>query len=117
MIYRDRHHAGMELAAHLSRYADRDDVVASPSPCRELEGEADEVVCAMTPKEFASVGTWYVNFDQTDDDEVRDLLAQTPRMIMTSLLSNLVRNQILGSFGLKRDNHHDRHTAQSRLTK
>lgn len=50
--------------------------VGAPDVCRELEGEADEVVCLERPEPFISVGTWYDNFSQTTDDEVRDLLAR-----------------------------------------
>ncbi len=37
---------------------------------------ADEVVCTTTHEHFGAVGRWYVNFDQTTDDEVLDLLAR-----------------------------------------
>ncbi|MCH7229849.1 phosphoribosyltransferase [Glycomyces sp. L485] len=53
-------------------------VVAVPtgpvSACRELEGLVDEMVCAMNPEPFAAVGQSYQVFDQTSDDEVRELL-------------------------------------------
>lgn len=51
-------------------------VAAAPS-CEEFRGfrhEVDEVVCAMTPEPFYSVGLWYEDFAQTDDDEVHELL-------------------------------------------
>jgi len=51
--------------------------VAAPSICRELQREADEVVCAMTPEPFQAVGSWYQDFSQTTDDEVRALLDRT----------------------------------------
>ena len=35
---------------------------------------ADEVVCAATPEPFSAVGLWYVDFSQTTDEEVRELL-------------------------------------------
>jgi predicted phosphoribosyltransferase len=50
--------------------------VASVSACLLLHEEADEVVCGITPGCFQSVGEWYVDFRQTDDDEVRQLLAR-----------------------------------------
>jgi putative phosphoribosyl transferase len=50
--------------------------VGAAQTCRELEQIADEVVCAETPDPFYAVGTWYQDFDQTTDDEVRDLLAR-----------------------------------------
>jgi len=48
--------------------------VAPPSTCAEIEKEADRVVCLYTPLEFLSVGQWYLNFSQTSDQEVRELL-------------------------------------------
>jgi putative phosphoribosyl transferase len=50
--------------------------VGAAQTCRELEPLADEVVCAETPDPFYAVGTWYQDFDQTTDDEVRELLAR-----------------------------------------
>jgi putative phosphoribosyl transferase len=50
--------------------------VGAPETCQEFEGLADEVVCAITPDPFYAVGSWYADFDQTTDDEVRDLLAE-----------------------------------------
>lgn len=43
---------------------------------RELEGEADEVVCVHTPEPYMAVGQWYVSFPQLADDEVRAALAE-----------------------------------------
>ncbi|MDP9072114.1 MAG: phosphoribosyltransferase, partial [Actinomycetota bacterium] len=50
--------------------------VAAPGTCAALRGEADEVVCALTPEPFYAVGIWYADFSQTTDDEVRILLAR-----------------------------------------
>jgi erythromycin esterase-like protein len=51
-------------------------VPASPqSTCQELSAAVDEMVCATTPSPFFAVGQAYWNFDQTTDDEVRDLLS------------------------------------------
>jgi predicted phosphoribosyltransferase len=50
--------------------------VAAQQACEELAHEADEIVCARTPEPFFAVGTWYVDFSQTSDEEVRELLAQ-----------------------------------------
>ena len=52
---------------------------AAPETCDELRAEADDVVCAITPEPFYSVGLWYEDFAQTTDDEVRELLAQAAR--------------------------------------
>lgn len=43
---------------------------------RALQSDADEVVCVETPEPFFGVGTWYDDFSQTTDEEVRDLLAR-----------------------------------------
>jgi putative phosphoribosyl transferase len=50
---------------------------ASPEACGEMRNEADDVVCAITPEPFYSVGLWYEDFSQTTDEEVRDLLARS----------------------------------------
>jgi putative phosphoribosyl transferase len=50
--------------------------VAAPSTCRELEDLADRVICARTPEPFSAVGQWYVDFEQTTDEEVRRLLQE-----------------------------------------
>jgi putative phosphoribosyl transferase len=51
---------------------------APPDACAELERDADAIVCAHTPEPFNAVGAWYEHFDQTTDDEVRQLLAIAP---------------------------------------
>jgi putative phosphoribosyl transferase len=50
--------------------------VGAPDTCRELLGEADEVVCPYQPAGFAAVGQFYERFDQTEDGEVSALLAE-----------------------------------------
>jgi predicted phosphoribosyltransferase len=53
--------------------------VCSSSALRLLEPEADDLVCLHEPAEFHAVGAWYVDFDQTPDDEVlRHLRAPAP---------------------------------------
>jgi putative phosphoribosyl transferase len=56
-------------------------VVAVPigarSTCDEVKKVADECICAITPDHFRAVGLWYDDFEQTDDDEVCSLLAQS----------------------------------------
>ena len=47
---------------------------AAPSACAELGLEADECICCIRPDPFYAVGTWYEDFSQTSDEEVRDLL-------------------------------------------
>jgi putative phosphoribosyl transferase len=48
--------------------------VGATETCQELNEVADEVVCAETPDPFWAVGSWYADFDQTTDAEVRELL-------------------------------------------
>jgi predicted phosphoribosyltransferase len=48
----------------------------APDTCERLRAEVDDVICAITPEPFHAVGLWYVDFSQTTDEEVRDLLAR-----------------------------------------
>jgi len=48
--------------------------VAPPDTCESLRQDADDVLCAVTPEPFMAVGAWYQSFEQTTDDEVRDLI-------------------------------------------
>jgi putative phosphoribosyl transferase len=48
--------------------------VASRDACEEFQQYVDEVICAETPEPFYSVGSWYEDFSQTSDAEVRELL-------------------------------------------
>lgn len=51
--------------------------VAARETCNELSYEADVLcVCSIKPEPFYSVGTWYQDFSQTSDDEVKALLAK-----------------------------------------
>ena len=50
--------------------------VAAEQTCDEFRGEVDEVVCVYTPEEFYAVGLWYEDFEQTSDEEVRELLQE-----------------------------------------
>jgi putative phosphoribosyl transferase len=49
---------------------------APPETCADLRREVDEVVCVMTPEPFWSIGSWYLDFAQTSDEEVVDLLGK-----------------------------------------
>jgi putative phosphoribosyl transferase len=56
--------------------------VGARQTCSELSTVADEVICARVPEPFSAVGQWYLDFNQTEDDEVRALLrkiASTPQ--------------------------------------
>jgi predicted phosphoribosyltransferase len=48
--------------------------VGPPSTIRELEKEADHVVCLHTFESFSAIGQFYENFTQTMDEEVIRLL-------------------------------------------
>jgi predicted phosphoribosyltransferase len=48
--------------------------VASEQACRQLERFADEVISVRMPSNMMAVGTWYLDFAPTTDDEVQALL-------------------------------------------
>ncbi len=50
--------------------------VAPPDTLNELAKECDEIVCLSAPEWFNAVGSHYVDFTQTSDEEVMSLLAQ-----------------------------------------
>jgi putative phosphoribosyl transferase len=73
--------ASMRAAALAVRRFEPDAVVvavpvAAEQTCAELRGDVDEVVCAHTPEPFYAVGLWYEEFEQTSDEEVRELLQE-----------------------------------------
>jgi predicted phosphoribosyltransferase len=49
--------------------------VGARETCEALRDVADEVVCALVPEPFSAVGLWYIDFSQTTDDEVRQLVS------------------------------------------
>ena len=48
--------------------------VGPPDTIRELEKEADRVVCLFTPEPFYAIGEFYEDFSQTSHEEVIQLL-------------------------------------------
>lgn len=64
--------------------------VASTSACADLRRVANGCVCVATPEPFYGVGMWYADFEQTTDDEVRELLAAANSRAMAAPLSNAV---------------------------
>jgi putative phosphoribosyl transferase len=58
--------------------------VAPPETCREIEGSVDEIVCLLQPEPFLSVGTWYADFSETTDEDVRELLAKSSHSPVTA---------------------------------
>lgn len=63
----------------LKAHRPREVVVAVPvgpaDTIRHLRNSADEVVCLETPAYFSSIGSYYRDFHQVSDDEVRHLLS------------------------------------------
>jgi len=55
--------------------------VAPFSTAREMRRFADDVVVVATPEPFYSVGRFYQEFDQTTDEEVRELLRRSAHPI------------------------------------
>ena len=55
--------------------------VAPPDSLRKLRDAdgVDEVVCALSPRDFYAVGQYYENFDQVEDEEVKRLLEEVWR--------------------------------------
>lgn len=51
--------------------------VAPLSPLGEIETLVDHLVILEQPRHFGAVGTWYRDFGQTSDDEVRNLLLES----------------------------------------
>ena len=47
---------------------------AAPETCEEMGQKSEDIVCAITPDPFFSVGSWYEDFSQTTDEEVQRLL-------------------------------------------
>ena len=48
--------------------------VGAPPSCRDVANVADAVVCLETPEPFFGVGQFYIDFGQTSDEEVIELL-------------------------------------------
>jgi predicted phosphoribosyltransferase len=57
--------------------------VAAPETCDEFQQYVDEIVCLLTPEPFHAVGMWYENFEQTTDDEVRELLEEARQNVVS----------------------------------
>jgi erythromycin esterase-like protein/predicted phosphoribosyltransferase len=53
--------------------------VAPPEVATALSEQADDLVCLLTPRPFHAVGTWYDDFSQTTDEEVKALLERARR--------------------------------------
>jgi len=49
--------------------------VGAPEALAMLRRVADDVVCPLTPDPFDAVGSWYEEFPQVSDEEVRASLS------------------------------------------
>ena len=63
--------------------------VSAPQTCDEYRMGVDEIVCAVTPEPFYGVGQWYIDFSQTTDEEVRELLAKAQAELDNRELANV----------------------------
>lgn len=75
----------MQAAVAAVRHSDAATVViavpvSSVEAFEMLRTQVDEIVCLFAPWDFQAVGKWYASFPQTNDEEVRDILAGTPRV-------------------------------------
>ena len=68
--------------------------VAPAETCDALRAEADEVVCVASPASFRGVGEWYRDFEQTSDEEVRELLRRARSDISPSVQHSPNRSTI-----------------------
>jgi putative phosphoribosyl transferase len=50
--------------------------VGSTSACAAVSSVADRLICPLQPQDFVAVGSWYAEFEQVSDEEVRTLLAR-----------------------------------------
>ena len=51
--------------------------VGARETCDSFKNEVDTMaICAITPEPFQAVGLWYLDFSQTTDEEVHNLLAR-----------------------------------------
>jgi putative phosphoribosyl transferase len=50
--------------------------VVAADTYRSLQMEADEIVAVLAPDYFVSVGSWYIEFPETSDEEIKILLDQ-----------------------------------------
>jgi putative phosphoribosyl transferase len=55
--------------------------VCAPQTARTLRAEVDEMVCLATPAWFGAVEQFYVDFRQTSDDEVVEVLRRGARAV------------------------------------
>jgi len=54
--------------------------VAPPETCAAFQEQVGHTVCARTPELFYSVGTWYEDFSEVSDEQVRELLQRATEL-------------------------------------
>lgn len=64
--------------------------VGSEQVTARLRKEADKVVCLATPEYFSAVGEWYRDFQEVDDAEVKNLLAESRRRLREHIAEPVV---------------------------
>lgn len=55
--------------------------VADKSICDHIEPLVDSLICPLRPMNFHAVGAWYVDFSQTEDEEVHALLKKARKFV------------------------------------
>ena len=53
-------------------------IAAEPTNA-ELRSQVEELICLAMPEPFYSVGFWYEDFSQTNDEEIRELLERASK--------------------------------------
>jgi predicted phosphoribosyltransferase len=61
--------------------------VGPPSTIEELKKQADKVVCPYAPEYLQAIGQFYVDFEQTTDEEVIQLLKQNKQKNLSNQLA------------------------------
>jgi predicted phosphoribosyltransferase len=59
--------------------------VAAPESCAAMHRIADDCDCVIAPRHFGGVGSWYGDFSQTTDAEVRSHLEEAARRCGTAV--------------------------------
>ncbi|MEW6188800.1 MAG: phosphoribosyltransferase [Actinomycetota bacterium] len=59
--------------------------VAPRDTFERLKGEVDEIICLDLPEFFYAVGQFYLDFSQTTDEEVIEILKENAEKLMTNL--------------------------------
>lgn len=77
--------------------------VAAPDSVKALADDADEIVCVEQPTWLRSVGEWYDDFTQVDDQTVVELLERADRRDTTSSRPNVEHAPPAGTVDVDRE--------------